>query len=433
MLIGLKNSKYLTNSLTVLNMSALVFIGITGFILGSSKNYQPFMPFDIGNIFRGSSLLLYSYIGFEMATIAIEEAKNPSKTVPQATVISLLIVTLLYSLAGASLTYLTSYKDINKESSFAYAYKLSQWPWAQYIISIAIVFSAGGNLLSGTYGTIRIMFVFEFYFNKYFFKDIFLFSYAMSTDGLLPSKLSAVNEKRHVPIFATCLVCFIIALLGTFFDIKDLIGFADISALLSYTGVSIGLLIERYNNSTDYKGVPANEDEVFELINKDNTQEEEGGEEEIDINNKLEADPFFTRLIRHLCHRCLPLIDAYFSPSMSSIILLLIFIPNTSLLATILIHLFNRQNLIFYSILVIICILINIIIIFIFCLLRPKKHSEKLLFTCPGIPLIPLININIFIFLMVFQDVHDWFAYTCIIFISLFIYFGYSYWHSKSR
>lgn len=159
MFAGLRNSKYLTNSLTVLNMSALIFIGISGFLLGDRHNYQPFMPFGLGNIFRGSSLLLYSYIGFEMATIAIEEAKNPSKTVPQATVLSLIIVTSLYSLAGASLTYLIPYSQINAESSFADAYSTSKWPWARYLISIAIVLSAGGNLLSGTYGSIRIMFV----------------------------------------------------------------------------------------------------------------------------------------------------------------------------------------------------------------------------------------------------------------------------------
>jgi amino acid transporter len=42
----------------------------------------------------------------------------------------------------------------------------------------------------------------------------------MSTDSLLPSKLSYVNQGRHVPIIATCLTCFMIAFLGTFFDIK---------------------------------------------------------------------------------------------------------------------------------------------------------------------------------------------------------------------
>ncbi|CAF3475120.1 unnamed protein product [Rotaria sp. Silwood1] len=412
MFAGLRNSKYLTNSLTVVNMCALVFIGITGFVLGDIHNYQSFMPYEVQNLFRGSSLLLYSYIGFEMATIAIEEAKNPSKTVPQATVISLLIVTLLYSLAGASLTYLIPYKDINSESSFAHAYGLSKWPWARYIISIAIVFSAGGNLLSGTYGCIRMI-------------------YAMSTDGLLPSKLSYVSEGRHVPVIATCLVCFTIALLGTFFDIKDLIGFADISALLSYTGVSIGLLIERYNHHTSYRILLTNEgeeeeNEMFEL------NDEKDDIQNIEFNNILEQDPFLTRIVRSLCCSCISLIDLYLSPKISAIILLLIFIPSTSLLATMIIYIYNRNNLL-HIIIIIICIVINLIITFIFCLLRPKKPTENLLFTCPGVPLIPLVNINIFIFLMVFQDIHDWLAYTCIIVISVLIYCSYGYWHSKAR
>ena len=157
LLAGLRNSKWLTNSLTILNMSALIFISLTGFVLGNKQNYEPFSPFGLEKIFRGSSLLLYSYIGFEMATIAIEEAKNPSRAVPQATVISLLLVTLLYSSTGASLTYLISYQAIPNESAFAHAYELSRWPWARYIVSVAIVLSAGGNLLSGAYGTIRVM------------------------------------------------------------------------------------------------------------------------------------------------------------------------------------------------------------------------------------------------------------------------------------
>jgi hypothetical protein len=210
-----------------------------------------------------------------------------------------------------------------------------------------------------------------------------------------------------------------------------LIGFADISALFSYTGVSIGLLIERYNHHISYRIVLTNEDndedeETFELNNeKDDTQE-------IELKTVLEPDPFLTRIVRSFCHPCISLIDSYLTPKISAIILLLIFIPNTSILAIMIIHIFNR-NYLLHIIIIIICIGINLIITFIFCLLRPKKHSKNLLFTCPGIPLIPLININIFIFLMVFQDVHDWIAYSGIIFISLIIYFVYSYWHSKSR
>jgi hypothetical protein len=200
--------------------------------------------------------------------------------------------------------------------------------------------------------------------------------------------------------------------------------------LLGYTGVSIGLLIERYNHSISYRIVLTKEEdddeETFELTNeKDDTQE-------IELTTILEPDPFFTRIVRSLCHLCIPLIDSYVSPKISAIVLLLIFIPNTSILAIMIIHIFDKNRVLHVTI-VIICIMINFIVTFIFCLLRPKKNCKTLLFTCPGVPLIPLINTNIFIFLMVFQDVHDWFAYTCIILLSLLIYFTYSYWHSKSR
>lgn len=42
----------------------------------------------------------------------------------------------------------------------------------------------------------------------------------MSTDGLLPARLSYVSQGRHIPVVATCIACFVIALLATFFDIK---------------------------------------------------------------------------------------------------------------------------------------------------------------------------------------------------------------------
>lgn len=220
--------------------------------------------------------------------------------------------------------------------------------------------------------------------------------------------------------------------LSLFVFIQNLIGFADISALLSYTGVSIGLLIERYNHQNSYEIVLTNEDEeeeqeIFELHNN-----EDDPQPKLAISNQLVSDPFFSRIVRSIFRSCLSTLDSYFPPKKTAIILLLIFIVNTSFYAAMVIYVFNRNR--FFDILVLLlCISINLIITFVFCLLRPKKHSESLLFTCPGIPLIPLININIFIFLMVFQDVHDWLGYTCIIFIALLIYFPYSYWHSKSR
>lgn len=272
----------------------------------------------------------------------------------------------------------------------------------------------------------------------------------MSNDGLLPSKLSYVSKGRHVPVVATLLACLIIAFLATFFDIKvnrrwaidlvkcyslfssqDLIGFADISALLSYTGVSIGLLVERYNHEIAYRVVLTNEDDEEEesfQLNEDRDEISTMAE----VTNLLEPDPFFTRLARSICRPCLRAIDAHLSPKTAAIILLIICIGNTSVMAMVMVYLFRRDHPV-HVILITLCLMIDVAVKCLFCVLRPKKHSKTLLFTCPGVPLVPLVNINIFIFLMVFQDAHDWFAYVVILLLSLLIYFAYSYRHSKSR
>lgn len=211
-----------------------------------------------------------------------------------------------------------------------------------------------------------------------------------------------------------------------------MIGFADISALLSYTGVSIGLLFERYNHHIPYKFLLTNEKDVEEEEMCELNNEKDDNTQDTALNNIIEKDPVLTRLTRLICSSYTSIIDIYLPPKPTAILLLLIFIPNTIFLATIIIHLFDSTRLL-YILLITICLIINLIITLIFCLLRPKQQTEKLLFICPGIPVIPLINITIFIFLMVFQDLHDWFGYMCIIILTLFIYFFYGFHHSKAR
>ena len=169
------------------------------------------------------------------------------------------------------------------------------------------------------------------------------------------------------------------------------------------------------------------EEEAFQL-----TEETEGTDTLAEVTNLLEPDPLFTRIARSICRSCLTAIDSCLSPKTTAIILLIVCVVNTSALALLMVYLFRPGQLV-HIILVALCMIIDVIVKFLFCLLRPKKHSKTLLFTCPGIPLVPLVNINIFIFLMVFQDAHDWFAYVVILLFSLLIYFAYSYRHSKSR
>lgn len=191
--------------------------------------------------------------------------------------------------------------------------------------------------------------------------------------------------------------------------------------------MSIGLLIERYDHQITYRVLLSNEEEEEELV--EFNAEDERPES---TANSLQLDPFLSRAVRSMCRCYGKTIDSLLPPRNSAIVLLLVSICNTCVLSLFLIYFFDRRR-VSHEILLGLCLLIDIALKFLFCFLRPKRQSNNLLFTCPAMPLTPLLNMNIFIYLMLLQDAHDWFAYVVILIFSLMIYLAYSYRHSKSR
>ncbi len=81
-------------------------------------------------------------------------------------------------------------------------------------------------------------------------------AYTMSKDGLLFKYLSYIHKTTKIPCLATLTSLIICIFLIIAIDIKDLIGFTDISAFLIYSTVAMSLLIVRYyhNTSDDING-----------------------------------------------------------------------------------------------------------------------------------------------------------------------------------
>lgn len=91
---------------TVLKLLPLVVIAFGGLFFIRVGNFHPFnssgMP-AVAAVTAAASITMFSFVGIESATIPAESVENPGKTVSRATMLGLLITTLVYLLGSVSI------------------------------------------------------------------------------------------------------------------------------------------------------------------------------------------------------------------------------------------------------------------------------------------------------------------------------------------
>jgi len=106
---GVRESGIVQLVTTVLKFVPLLLIGLIGLFYMKSGNFTPFDPNHVSLIGHwhaitfAATLTLWAFLGLESATIPAEEVKNPTKTLPRATVLGTVATTALYVLATVSI------------------------------------------------------------------------------------------------------------------------------------------------------------------------------------------------------------------------------------------------------------------------------------------------------------------------------------------
>ncbi len=229
---GAKISTTFNNVFTSINLLTIVFIVITGFVIAKPENWTNtdnggFLPFGVQGIFAGAATCFYSYIGFEGIGVAGEEAKEPAKSIPIATLLSMVIVTVIYMLCSAVLTLMVPYNMVDIYSPFPGAFAANGLPWAQYIAATGALFGLATTLSTSLFVLPRSI-------------------YAMSSDGLLFQCLSYVHPKTQTPIISITIFGFLTSLLSLLIDLEQLVQFLSIGTLINFTMVAVNVLILRY-------------------------------------------------------------------------------------------------------------------------------------------------------------------------------------------
>ena len=226
---GISQSVFLTALLTLIETFGLGMVIFVGFdhITWDTQTLHAFIPpTDItllNAIILGAFLAFYAFIGFEDMVNIAEEVKTPSKTMPNAIIITLIIATLFYiTIALVSISVVPIEELAHSTAPLAKVYESATQTKATALSIIAMFAVINGAL-------IQIIMVSRIF-------------YGMSSQGWLPNFLSSVHPKTSTPIYATIIAGLLVIILATSFPILTLAQSTSFVIFMTFTLVNIALI-----------------------------------------------------------------------------------------------------------------------------------------------------------------------------------------------
>ncbi len=225
---GAKGSARTNTILVWIKVGALLMFCAVAFTAFKAGNLRPLFPLGLAGMSAGAATLFFSYIGFDAASTAGEEAKNPQRDLPRAIILSLVVITALYcavALAAIGAMPWQSFEGTEAALSRVLTENVSGAIWP-ILLSIGAVVATTSVVLTVLYGQTRIL-------------------YAMSRDGLVPSIFARLSPKTGVPFVNTVVVGVFIAVLAATVPLGELANATSIGTLFAFALVNIAVIILR--------------------------------------------------------------------------------------------------------------------------------------------------------------------------------------------
>ncbi|WP_119730687.1 amino acid permease [Thermomonospora amylolytica] len=228
LLRGTSESATVNTVMVLLKVGVLVFFCVVAFIAFRAGNLTPFAPLGIAGISAAGSKVFFSYIGFDAASTAGEEARNPRRDLPLAILLSLGIVTLLYVAVGLAAVAAQPWREFEgAEASLAMVLdEAAGVPWPSAVLSLGAVIAIASVVLTVLYGQTRILF-------------------AMARDGLIPRIFMRVSPRTAVPAANTVIVAAFVSLLAALVPLGRLADATSIGTLFAFALVNVGVMVLR--------------------------------------------------------------------------------------------------------------------------------------------------------------------------------------------
>jgi APA family basic amino acid/polyamine antiporter len=212
---GAKESAWINTAIVTIKIVILLFFCAVAFTAFNAGNFEPLMPMGAAGVSAAASRVFFSYIGFDAASTAGEEARNPKRDLPRAILLSMVIVTSIYVLVAVA------------------AIGARPWEWfggteAALVFSIGAVLAIASIVLTVLYGQTRILL-------------------SMSRDGLVPEVFGRISPRTGTPVAGTLIVGTAVALTAGLVPLGALADATSIGTLFAFALVNVAVIYLRRN------------------------------------------------------------------------------------------------------------------------------------------------------------------------------------------
>lgn len=204
-ILGVNFTKIIMNIATVGKIVPLVIFIAIGVFFMKINNFTPMLPhgtYISGSFGAAALLIFFAFTGFESIALAAEDMENPSKNIPRAIIIVMILVSAVYILIQAVSIGVLGSALANDVTPVATASSRFLGSGGEILVSLGILVSIIGINIASSFSSPRM-------------------AVALANDGLLPKVIGKYNKLNtpYVAIILTVILTIPIALSGSFTEL----------------------------------------------------------------------------------------------------------------------------------------------------------------------------------------------------------------------
>jgi len=228
LLPGARESAWVNTVMVLVKIALLVFFVVVAFAAFRAQNFEPLAPMGAAGVTAAASRLFFSYIGFDAASTAGEEAKDPRRDLPRAIIGSIALITALYILVAIAAVGARSWTSFSADeaSLVRIVVDVTGQPVVALVFSVGAVVAIASVVLTVLYGQTRILLT-------------------MARDGLVPAVFGRVSARTGTPVANTLIIGVVVTVVAALVPLGELADATSIGTLVAFALVNVSVIVLR--------------------------------------------------------------------------------------------------------------------------------------------------------------------------------------------